>query len=659
MPRRRSKRSAAAAGPPRAQCPMQQLGMERVIARRDFLQGTLVAAASTLSGPLLAGLVNAADQAPAAQDQPGYYPPSLTGLRGSHTGSFEAAHALRDGSAAPVPRDSGERYDLVIVGAGISGLAAAHFYRAASAHSQRILILDNHDDFGGHAKRNEFSTDGRLQLINGGTMDIDSPRPYSAVATGLLRELGVDVPKLSRKVQHLHYYEKLGMRRAVFFDSQTFGADKLVVDSGSGTVRALLKAAPLTARTRADLARIEETQTDFLTGLTSAQKKSHLAGISYLAYLRDLVKVDAAALAYCQALSHSEWAVGIDAVPALDAWGYGLPGFQGLKLAPGTTPLMSPTAAGYHATGGSARLHFPDGNATLARLLVRGLIPAAAPGTTAEDIVTSRFDYGKLDRAGQPVRLRLSSSVLRVTHVGETATAGEVEVTYVRAGRASSARARHCVLACWNMMIPYLCPELPVRQRTALHSLVKAPLVYTNVALRDWRAFRTLGVREVYAPGSYFSNLYLNPKVDIGSYRASGSPDEPTVLRMERAPCRPGLSEHEQNRAGRTELLATSFATFEANIRAQLARMFGPGGFDPARDIQAITVNRWPHGYAPEFNSLFDPPVPPELRPEVIGRARFGRISIANSDAAAASYTDAAIDQAHRAVTELLASGAA
>ena len=203
-------------------------------------------------------------------------------------------------------------------------------------------------------------------------------------------------------------------------------------------------------------------------------------------------------------------------------------------------------------------------------------------------------------------------------------------------------------------MIPYLCPELPAVQRQALHRLVKAPLVYTSVALRNWQSFRALGVHRVYAPGSYHTTLRLNPRVDIGAYRSPRSPEEPILLWMERTPCKPGLSEYEQNKAGRAELLATPFSTFERNIREQLLRTLGPGGFDPARDIEAITVNRWPHGYAPEYNSLFDPDLPEAQRPHVIGRAPFGRITIANSDAGAAAYTDAAIDQASRAVDELL-----
>jgi spermidine dehydrogenase len=216
--------------------------------------------------------------------------------------------------------------------------------------------------------------------------------------------------------------------------------------------------------------------------------------------------------------------------------------------------------------------------------------------------------------------------------------------------------AANCVLAGYNMMIPYLCPELPEAQKAALHELVKTPLVYTSVALRNWQAFHKLGIQGVSAPGGYFTGMRLNWPVDVGSYKSVRSPDDPILLFMVRTPCQPGLPERDQHRAGRYELLQTSFETFEHNIRDQLGRTLHGTGFDPAKDITAITVNRWPHGYACEFNPLYDDfSIPPEKRANVIGRQRFGRIAIANSDSGAAAYTDSAIDQAHRAVGELLA----
>ena len=630
----------------------RELGEHRSIPRRDFLQGALVASATALTGPLLKAY--AADGAEvAAQDKPGYYPPLLTGMRGSHPGSFESAHALRDGTPVPRGADTGETYDLVVVGAGISGLSAAQFFRARTSPAARVLLLDNHDDFGGHAKRNEFDLHGQTQLLNGGTLLIESPKPYSPVAEGLIRLLGIDVDALAHKAAHPQFYSKMGLDEAIFFDRETFGTEKLVV--GKRKDPKVVAQYPLPPRAREDVIRIETGNVDYMPGVSSAEKKLRLSKISYRDFLRDVVQVDPMTLALYQAQTHGLWGAGIDAVSALDCWGVDFPGFKGMKLTPGSIPRMGFTPAGTADTGGSKTFHFPDGNATIARLLVRNLLPDAVPGSTAEDIVTARVAYNKLDRPGSPVRLRLSSTVVRAVNVGDSGARG-VEVTYIRAGKSYTVRARNCVLACYNMMIPYLCPELPAAQKAALHELVKTPLVYTSVALRNWESFQKLGVSRVYAPNGYHSSFNLNWNVDIGSYRSPTSPAEPILVHMTRTPCQPGLSEADQHKAGRADLLATPFATFERNIRDQLARTLSAGGFDPARDIEAITVNRWPHGYAPEYNPLFDPDVPPSERANVRGRAPLGRITIANSDSGGGAYTDVAIDQADRAVNELLRS---
>ncbi len=625
------------------------------ITRRDFLNGVAIGVSGTIAGGLLPEVVTAAlAGVPAAQDAAGYYPPALTGLRGNHPGSFEGAHRLRDGdfwTKAGNIADTSEAYDLIVVGGGISGLAAAYFYRGRQPGA-RILILDNHDDFGGHAKRNEFELGGRLALVNGGTMDIDSPRPYSAVADGLLKALGVDPVALTKKCADRDFYPSLGLGRGLFFDKETFGTDKLAVAAGKFPWRQLLQQTPLSPQAQNDIARVEEADIDYLPGLSSDQKKSRLSTMSYRDYLLNVVKADPATVAFYQARTHGEWGVGIDAVSALDVWAFRFPGFQGLHLEPGSAPHMGYTAAGY-ADGGSYTFHFPDGNASIARLLVRHLIPGSVPGDSVEDAVTARVDYSQLDRANAPVRIRLSSIVVRARNVGNPSTA--VEVAYLRGGEVYTVRARSCMLACYNMMIPYLCPELPDKQKVALHYAVKIPLIYASVALKNWRPFKALGIARVYSPGSYFSSLFLNPTVDIGEYRSPRSPDEPMLVQMIRTPVQPGLPERDQHRAGHIEILSTSFATFEQNIRDQLGRILGPGGFNPDTDITAITVNRWPHGYAYEYNPLFDPDWPEGGAPHEIGRAPFGRIVIANSDAGAAAYTDCAIDQAYRATQELFA----
>jgi spermidine dehydrogenase len=212
------------------------------------------------------------------------------------------------------------------------------------------------------------------------------------------------------------------------------------------------------------------------------------------------------------------------------------------------------------------------------------------------------------------------------------------------------------VLACWHGVIPYLCPDLPSRQKAALAYAVKVPLVYTNVVLRRWTTFQKLGIRAIVCPGLWHTSVRLDTPVSLGTYHAPRSPDEPIVLTLSKTPCQPGLDARAQHRAGRLELLSTPYATIEHNIRDELARMLGAGGFDPAVDILAMTVNRWPHGYAYQYNSLSDSfwRAGGE-QPCVVARQRLGRIAIANADAAAYAYTDAAIDQAYRAVQEILA----
>ena len=575
--------------------------MNAAITRRDFLNGVGISiGAALLPHPHAAH----ADDV-AAQDLAGYYPPALTGLRGSHPGSFEVAHALRDG-ASWTGEVTGENYDLVVVGGGISGLSAAYFYRQAMCASAKILVLDNHDDFGGHAKRNEFRIDGRLMIGYGGTMLLEAPGSFPPVAKRLIRELGIDTKRFYT-AYHQDLYSSLGLSRGTFFDKAAFGTDHLAV--GSLSAPEVLEGLPLSPAGKADLARLCADERHYLGDMAPAAMIDYLARTDYRTYLKEQAGIGDEALRAIESLPHGVWNIGIDALPARTAWASEYPGF-------GNLDLDIYDDAGW--VDEPSIFHFPDGNATVARLLVRAMIPGSAPGDDMEDIVTARFDYGRLDAPRSPVRIRLNSTAVRVRHIGEV-PGNPLQVTYVRGGRARAVTGGQVVMACYHAVIPMLCPEMPQSQRALLGSSLRSPLVYTNVLIRNWRSFVELGLHRARCAGSFQYRIALDYPVSLGDYACPKDPDDPILVHMIRAPLQPGLSAREQFAAGKRELLATPFETFERKTRDQLNRLLGGGGFDAARDIAAITVNRWPHGYAYAYDAetdrvVFEPSQWPEGR---------------------------------------------
>jgi len=623
------------------------------VTRRDFVQGA--AAGSAAAATALGLTAPAAAALPAHPDEPGgYYPPLRTGLRGSHPGSFETAHALRDGEAVgqALAGPAKEDYDLIVVGGGISGLSAAMFYRDKNPKA-RILILENHDDVGGHAKRNEFSVGGKRMIINGGTLGIDSPEPYSKVADGLLRRLGIDAPALAEKYEE-HAgaaIDAAGLSGGVFFDRETFGRDALIRMPKSETLAQSLARSPLSAAAQAQIVAREAGTSDPLGTMPMAERKEYLSRISYRDFMLKHGGMNEESVWWYQNRPLGWWCAAGDAISALDAWGARFIGFEGMKIDKGGTMRMGFTPRGFANTGGSYTFHFPDGNGSVARLLVAKLVPQfMTPGVTAEGSVLAPCHYETLDRAGQQVRIRLSSMVVRVANRGSAGA----DVVYSNGGEVHKVAARHVVMACWNMVIPYLIPDLPEAQKAGLHELVKEPLCYTSIALTNWRAFAKAGISRAWCPAGWFTNFGLDRVVEIGGYTGPKTPDEPSLLELHSFPHAPGLPEHDQSRAGRAELLATPFSTFESRAVDLLTRALGEHGFDAHKDIAAITVNRWPHGYSAEYNSLWDAKRDDEAdAPHLVGRAKFGAITIANADSGRAAYTSSAIDQAWRAVNEL------
>ncbi|MBD8192396.1 NAD(P)/FAD-dependent oxidoreductase [Pseudomonas fluorescens] len=617
------------------------------ITRRDFLNGVAITVAAGMT-PLQ--LLQAAPDGR-------YYPPALTGLRGSHVGSFEVAHQMGwekkvfDTEKLPITED----YDLVVVGGGLSGLSAAWFYREKHPKA-KILILENHDDFGGHAKRNEFQAGGRMIIGYGGSEALQSPNHlYSKEVNGLLKKLGVTIKRFETAFDR-QFYPNLGLSRGVFFDKENFGEDKLVTGDPTPmvaddiapdqlharSIHEFINDFPLPAADRQALIDLHTAPKDYLPGKTAEEKADYLAATSYRNFLLKDVGLSEGAVKYFQSRTNDFMALSIDAVAAADAYSVGFPGFAGMNLAPISEEAAAEMEEPYI-------YHFPDGNASVARLLVRSLIPGVAPGHTMDDIVLATFDYARLDQPKAAVRLRLNSTAVSVRNVD-----GGVHIGYSRGGQLAQVRGKRCILACYNMMIPYLLKDLPAPQARALSQNVKYPLVYTKVVIRNWQSFQQLGVHEIYAATQPYSRIKLDYPVSMGGYDHPRDPTQPIGLHLVYVPTSPdsGMNARDQARAGRGKLYGQTFEQLEAQLRDQLQRMLGPGGFKHETDILAITVNRWSHGYASFSNSLFDDADENEALMN-LARKPVGHVSIANSDAAWSAYAHAAIDEAYRAVGEV------
>ena len=628
--------------------------MTKRFSRRDFLNGCAISTAGLHLTPLEALAEGLLPNHALATD---YYPPALTGMRGSTAGSFEVAHALaRSGQVFALPEaQTDDLYDLVVVGGGISGLAAAKLFRDRFGSSARILILDNHDDFGGHARRNEISVDGETLIGYGGSQAIDTPSAYSKVASKLLRDIGIYVERFNDYFDQ-RFFDSRDMGQGIYFDAKTYGAraltanpiydwwDQPLIDVWGSAEKRLKQAVedmPISEADQTAFAQLLLGGRDFMEGKSKTERESILRNTTYLDFLTRYANQPAAV---CQILQDS-WlpmmGAGWEAISAWEAALYWFPGTDEVGVRPelGTyEPYI---------------YKFPDGNASVARALVRHLIPEAIPGDTMEDLVTARANYALLDREGNSVRIRLNSTVVQARNSAD----GEyVDVAYVREGLTHRVRARHVVMACYNQMIPHLCPEATPAQSAAIAEATKIPFVLGTFALRNWQAFKEAGYYHFYSPGNVkFQYLRLDFPVSLGDYEYAQNPDQPILVTAWHSPREPGLAAKDQYRAGRAKLLQMSFEDFEQDIVQHFDGMLGPHGFDVERDMAGITLNRWPHGYAYEFEGVgINPEYGRYNGPHIAGRAQIGRISIANSDSEAHAYVDGAIDAADRAVTEQL-----
>ena len=633
-------------------------GMMGKLTRRDFINGIALLGVGGLASPVDL-LTNVTGQKPGGI----VYPPALTGLRGSQPGSFEAAHAV----ALSPDRNFGtvvgpeEEYDLVVIGAGISGLSAAHFYRETIKPDARILILDNHDDFGGHARRDEFSVAGKTYITYGGSQSIDGPSDYSNVSLKLLRDLGVDL-KAFETTYDRDFFRHNALSVGIFFDATTFGKSILLLSglpdqrSVAGYSSSLmgglcappdfasqLEKMPLTDAQRAKLSEVlavPEKAKEFFQGQDG---ENRFWSTNYVQFLRSVYGIEDVALLKLLSLPSAEdSALGGNMISLEEAI------YQQL--------LGLPPRAFFRRWVGKSKdksvddyiYHFPDGNATVARLLAQRLLPGVARFQTPEESMTVRLDYQQLDVPNQPVRLRLNSTAI----LAENTTDG-TRVRYVQQGALREACARHTVMAGWHIMAAHIVPELPERQKAAMRANLKLPLIYAQVALRQWQAVQRSGVGYVYCPGSYFQFVQTDFPVSLGGFQPKRTPTDPMTLLLIRLPCPffvNGTME-ELTRQGRSEIMVTTFEQYEQQIRLQLTLMFGAHGFDPDRDIEAITVNRWPHGYVWDGAEFEGKPA------HLLARQPHGRIVFANADSAGSAYMDDAIDMAWRAVNSLKKTG--
>jgi spermidine dehydrogenase len=612
-----------------------ELGMDGDISRRDFIHDAGVAALG-LSLPVngLASAVSEASQA--------YYPPTRTGLRGSHPGAFEVAHALaRAGKNFDAPRDLDESYDLVVVGAGISGLAAAHYYRQRFGQDARILLLENHDDFGGHAKRNEFHQGGQMRLAQGGTNNLEYWQ-FSDTVTALMDEFGIDVDDMQRN-QEFAYGTDGRSGPALWFDEETYGENKLLTRCTlNGSARTDMDSCvdefPLSEQARNELKQFYAMRANVLEGKSEEQAQAYMKGITYPEFLRRHGGLGEESIQLFDNSVHVSWGMDARSMSASEGLAAGLPGLHLLGGDAPAEPFYYPVAL------------FPDGNASLARLQVHALIPAVAPGTKAGNVALAKFDYGELDRADSKVRLRLNSTVINASN-----TEDGVSVSYIREGQILRVKAHHCVMACYHVIIPHLCPDLPAAQKTAQKYQVKHPLLMTNVLIRSSEAMDKLGIAGASCPGRMHESMYLSRGMNTGGYRHDVADKGPVPVTFygSISPPKDVVRLDDQCRAASEKMLSLSFEDYEREVRTVLDGMLGPAGFDAKRDVLAITVNRWPHGYAHDYMDLWDPEWPPGEAPHEIASQPYGRITMANADAGADAYTHVAIDQAFRAVNEL------
>ena len=615
-----------------------RLGMNEPISRRDFLNGALVAGA----GILLRGQMPATDSLADAWNGYG----GVGDYRHSNGNTYDVmntAHAMRDGTfeqSVASATDTGEMYDLVSVGGGLSGLAAAVFFQKNK--SGRCLVLDNHPIFGGEAKRNELLVDGQRLIAHQGSAI------YLVPQKGGYTDRFYDLIGMDRRVLEYQRWRGLSPEMPLsqspyeepknygFYFGSQFGKRPgvWVLDPWGRK----LDGAPLSDAVKAELMRWRtvndegprpQTEGDAISRqLDTITLEDHLMARHHIS--RETVRN------FLSPVEGGGYGLGPDALSAYCAYA-----------------IETEFPGDGDATLGDQM--FPDGNTGFARLMVKTLIPAAFAGLRTVDAVwRNRVHFDALDRAGQPTRIRLNATVVRVEHAGDPASAPHVVVTYVKGKRLFRVRARSVVMAGGNWTSKHIVRDLPVSHREAYAQFYRSPCLMANVAVRNWRFLYKMGMsgcRWFEGLGNYLS---VRKMAVIGNDSRSIGPDSPTVLTIKVLFAQPGLPIGEQGSRGRAQLLGTSFAQYERAFREQLGDMFAPGGFDPRRDIAGIILNRWGHAYVtPQPGFFFGVDGKPAPR-DVLRDRPHGRIAFANTDLAGAMDHRNSIREADRAVRQLI-----
>jgi spermidine dehydrogenase len=621
------------------------------ITRRDFLGSTLLGAgAALLDGATPAQILAAA----AEDDWTGYG--GIGDYRQSNGNTFEvlqAGHKMRDGAYRSLladPIDTREIYDCVVVGGGISGIAAALFFQRHTGIGKTCLILENHPIFGGEAKQNEFEVDGKRLIAHQGSAIYLVPYPHSFIAR-FYDSIGLHTPKLSYQkwsgaqpemTVGRTPYESAGLSHGqyAFWFGAKFGQKPgmWIVDP----VGKKLQGAPISENTRKELLH-------WFSGGTSAESKFEPPK-----YEGDEIsrRLDAITLEQhiMQRSGLSKETIRTFLSP-VEGGGSGLGPDALSAYCDYAADLLHPLDDG----SGEEVQMFPGGNTTIARLMAKTLIPSCIDGpATVEAVSRNIVKPAALDAPGAAARMRLSATALSVHHDGDPAKAEFLTIAYAKDGKVFRVKARSAVVAGGSWTAKHIVTDLPAAHRQAYAQFYRSPCMMANVAVRNWRFLEKMGItgcRWFEGVGNYVDVRRL---ATVGIDDATLSPDSPIVLTVKVLYAYPGLPTEEQGHRGRAEMLGISFREYEQRIREQFDAMFAHAGFDAKRDIAAIILNRWGHAYLnPQPGFFFGTNGKPASR-EILRSAPFGRIAFANTDLAGAMDHRYSILEAHRAVGQLV-----